>query len=114
MRWPEDAVNQLYEAIGDRIRAARTQHRLTQAHLGKRLGLTRSSIANIEAGRQRVMIHWLVQIAEELDVPPATLFALPDQPARTAKALLAPDSLDGQPDTTHDFVSSVLRRATND
>ncbi|MGH3621579.1 MAG: helix-turn-helix domain-containing protein [Sciscionella sp.] len=55
------------------MRSVRAQRRVTQINLSKSLGLTRSSIANIESGRQRVMLHWLVQLAEELDIPVMTL-----------------------------------------
>ncbi|MCA1671851.1 MAG: helix-turn-helix domain-containing protein, partial [Actinobacteria bacterium] len=68
MRWSDDAVDQLYEVIGERIRAARVHAGTTQTELGQRVGLTRSSIANIEAGRQRAMIHTLLQVAQALEV----------------------------------------------
>jgi transcriptional regulator with XRE-family HTH domain len=110
MRWTDETVDQLYETIGDQIKAARTRQRVTQTELGKRVGLTRSSIANIEAGRQRVMIHWVMQIAEALDVSTARLITRPDMTEQTIKTL-ASDELNGQPPTTHEFVSSALRRA---
>lgn len=36
-------------------------------------GLTRASIANIESGRQRVLLHQILQFAEALGVDLATL-----------------------------------------
>lgn len=110
MALSEDAVDRLYEVIGDRIRAARTRRRMTQADLGKRLNLTRSSVANIEAGRQRVMIHTLFQIADHLEVDIETLLVRPDLSNRPAEHV-APDELEGQPPTTHEFLASALRRA---
>lgn len=40
--------------FGNAIRTARIDRAMTQAELGRALGLTRASIANIEAGRQEV------------------------------------------------------------
>ena len=47
--------------------------RLSQAALAKKLGMTRTSIVNIEAGRQRAPIHVLWAIAEELRTDVALL-----------------------------------------
>ena len=110
MKWTDEMVDQLYETIGDQIKAARTRQRVTQTELAKRVGLTRSSIANIEAGRQRVMIHWVMQIAEALNVSAIRLITRPDMTEQTIETL-ASEELDGQPPTTHDFVSTALRRA---
>lgn len=111
MGWSEAAVNQLYEAIGRRIRDARQERELTQTDLARSLGMTRSSIANFEAGRQRVTVHLLLQIAEVLDAPVGGLLgeAAPALTVVTDDALTA--ALDGQPDTTTDFVAGALRRA---
>ncbi len=113
MQWSEDQVDELYEAIGDRIKAERTQAKITQTDLGKRIGLTRSSIANIEAGRQRVMLHWVFQIAEELGINPQKLIGEPQVPAMRPVDELDPVEFRGQPDTTPDFVSTALRRAAS-
>src|SRR5262249_45900094 len=57
-----------YAAVGRRIAKARTG-RLTQDALAKRTSLTRTSIINIEKGRQQILLHTLVGIAEALRVP---------------------------------------------
>ena len=111
MRWSDDAVDQLYEVIGERIRAARAHAGTTQTELGQRVGLTRSSIANIEAGRQRAMIHTLLQVADALEVALADVVPKCDS-AGHGSAVLPSSTLDGQPPTTHDFVTAALRRAS--
>lgn len=113
MQWSEDQVDELYEAIGDRIKAARTLAKITQTDLGRQIGLTRSSIANIEAGRQRVMLHWVFQIADELGVDPRELIVEPRVPTMRPIDELDPAEFEGQPDTTSDFVSTALRRVTS-
>jgi transcriptional regulator with XRE-family HTH domain len=113
MQWTEDQVDRLYQAIGDQIKAARTKNKVTQTDLGKRIGLTRSSIANIEAGRQRVMLHWLFQIAQELNIPPHALIVAPDG-LQDPDDALGLDRLEGQTSEIPDFVSTALRRAVSE
>lgn len=62
--------DRLYRLIGERIRAARERvaPKLSQARLAEKLGVSRASIVNIEAGRQRAPVHVLWQIAEILSV----------------------------------------------
>lgn len=46
---------------------------MTQQELATAIGLTRTSIANLEAGRQRIPLHILYAIAEALGVAPTVL-----------------------------------------
>lgn len=66
-------LRRLYGEIGGRVRAAREAAKMTQDALATRLNLTRSSVANIEAGRQRFPTHTLVLIAELLRIKPTAL-----------------------------------------
>jgi transcriptional regulator with XRE-family HTH domain len=50
---------------------------MTQDILAQKLSLTRTSIINIEKGRQQVLVHTLADIAGALNVPITTL--LPPQ-----------------------------------
>jgi len=61
-------IRRYYEALGQGVRAARAAARVTQEELGGALGLSRTSIANLEAGRQRVPVHLLAQAARRLGV----------------------------------------------
>jgi DNA-binding XRE family transcriptional regulator len=65
-----DDVEGLYPAIGRKIRAARERStpRLSQDKLAKRLGISRASIVNIEAGRQHAPLNLLWKIAHLLNV----------------------------------------------
>jgi transcriptional regulator with XRE-family HTH domain len=111
MGWSEAAVNQLYEDIGRRIRDARQRRDYTQADLARSLGMTRSSVANFEAGRQRVTVHLLLQIAEELGSSVSELLGEPTPSLSAVADGTLAAVLDGQPDTTTDFVAGALRRA---
>ena len=64
-------IDKFYGKLGERIRMARERNRaskLSQGELGKMIGLSRTSIVNIEKGRQHVQIHTLAQIAQLLKV----------------------------------------------
>lgn len=63
-------IEPFYAALGRRIFQLRSKKGLTQAEVGGRLTvpLTRSAIANIETGKQRVLAHILVDIARALDI----------------------------------------------
>jgi transcriptional regulator with XRE-family HTH domain len=63
---------EFYAAVGRCIAAAR-QSQMTQEALAKKVSLTRTSIINIEKGRQQVLLHNLVDIARALQVSPAEL-----------------------------------------
>ena len=56
-----------YTALGRNIRQSRTRAGLTQSALAEVIGMTRTSITNIEQGRQPVYVDVLVQIARATD-----------------------------------------------
>lgn len=49
------------------IRARREALKMTQAELGDRLGLSRTSVTNIECGRQRLLIDQFCRLSEVLN-----------------------------------------------
>jgi transcriptional regulator with XRE-family HTH domain len=59
----------LYGAVGRKIRTARLrlEPKLSQAKLAKRLGISRVSVVNIEAGRQHAPLSLLWRIAEIIE-----------------------------------------------
>lgn len=59
-----------YSALGQRVQDHRNALKFTQEQLGAQLipPVTRASIANIEAGKQGVLAHTLVQLARVLKV----------------------------------------------
>jgi transcriptional regulator with XRE-family HTH domain len=58
----------VYRILGRRLRELREQKDIPQEELATFAGLTRSSIANIESGKQRVFVHQLLQFAARLKV----------------------------------------------
>src|SRR5260370_17414135 len=59
---------EIYRLIGSRIAARRKELRLKQVEVAAQIGLTRASLANIEKGRQKIMMHQLYRIAEALRI----------------------------------------------
>lgn len=59
---------QLYTLIGTHLRERRRSLRFTQQYLAKRLGVERTSVANIEAGAQRPPVHILFRCCEVLQM----------------------------------------------
>jgi len=58
---------------------------MTQGELARLVGMTRTSISNIEGGRQKLQIHTLYDVAQALEVPPEAL--LPTQADPEPKAV---------------------------
>lgn len=77
-------VEALYESIGRRVAQLRARADLTQEQLGQMLEppVTRASVANLEAGKQRVFVHTLIQFGEIFRVPLSAL--LPEQHGATS------------------------------
>jgi transcriptional regulator with XRE-family HTH domain len=67
----------IYEALGGNIRRERAERDLNQSELADRVGLSRTSITNVELGRQALSVHQLFDFANALGVPAAQL--LPTQ-----------------------------------
>lgn len=61
-------IDAFYAEVGRRIAVTRKKREITQAGLAKKISLTRTSITNIEKGRQKILIHTLIEIADILDV----------------------------------------------
>lgn len=59
-----------YRFIGEKIREVRTKNRYKQIELARKVGLERTSITNIETGKQNVTVLALYRICEvfQLDI----------------------------------------------
>jgi transcriptional regulator with XRE-family HTH domain len=59
---------ELYRRLGRAIAERRASLELTQSQLAARISLTRASVANLENGRQRIMVHQLFALANALEL----------------------------------------------
>lgn len=58
----------LYQKLGQQLRRKREVANLTQAQLAERVGVLRTSITNIEAGRQKAPLHLIYELCAVLQV----------------------------------------------
>lgn len=73
-RMSDTSSGPLYQAFGDLVQMHRKRTQgMTQQKLGNLVGLSRTSITNIEKGRQHVSLHHLYAIAGALEVSPEAL-----------------------------------------
>lgn len=63
-----ESPESVYLVFGRRLRKLRDQRGMAQHELALLSGLTRASIANIESGRQRVLLHQILQFSGALQV----------------------------------------------
>ena len=70
----DSAQQTFYKALGARIREIR-RGKLSQEQLAKAANLSRTSVVNIESGRQKLLVHNLFQISKALKVLPTELLA---------------------------------------
>ncbi len=92
-----------YEALGENVSRLRQAANLTQQHLATKVGLTRTSITNIEKGRQPVQAHVLMALARALKTSVTEL--LPKAPENDADNPVLPGNLD---EDTRAWVSKIL------
>ena len=64
--------------IGNRIRSARLEKRLTQEELADRLNVKQSQISHIEKGRSSITLDHVFTLREVLDQPLWYLLGLPN------------------------------------
>ena len=66
------------EDVGNKIKQLRNKNRLTQAELGKKLGVTYQAISNWENGRNTPDLQILIKIAEVFNISVDELLLLVD------------------------------------
>ena len=74
--------DEVYRVLGRKVRQMREVQRMSQDSLAQHLGISRASMVNIEAGRQRAPLHLLWQIAEVLHSAALPAAARTDSHAR--------------------------------
>jgi len=99
-----------YKLVGAKVRSARIVAGLSQALLAEQVGLTRSSVANLEAARQRTSLYHFVLISRALGAEVSQL--LPDEPNSQDSAFTSnlQDELADEPETIQEFVRGAVAR----
>lgn len=68
LKIPQDETDRVYFWIGRALQKLRTERSITQENMALDLGLTRTSLANMEAGKQRAPLHIWKRAAERLKI----------------------------------------------
>lgn len=96
--------DRFYTDLGRLISKARKEHGLTQEDLAKVVGLTRTSITNIERGRQKLLVHTLADVARCLAIPLASLLV-----AESTEPSVSLDRvLEGRPEPERNFILAAV------
>src|SRR5258706_1403882 len=93
----ERAVKHVRKFLGQRLRALRKQHGLSQERLGERAGLSGKFIGEVERGEKSISIDSLYHVAVALEIPlreltdvrPHPPASVPTQEAEKVFALVA-------------------------
>jgi transcriptional regulator with XRE-family HTH domain len=96
----------IYAEIGRRIREERDKNGWTQQELSDKTELTRSSIANIESGRQKIQVHVLYLFADLFKINPMDLLPPPNLVSKDEKNA-DEKNLD---DESRDFKALILKK----
>jgi transcriptional regulator with XRE-family HTH domain len=64
----------IYQRLGQLVRHHRERLGQTQQQLAESVNLSRTSISNIESGRQRILVHQIFEFASALELPAEVLF----------------------------------------
>lgn len=104
---------EIYRQLGQNVARLRNERRRTQAEVAAQIGLTRASLANIETGRQKVLMHHVFRLANALDcasildlVPGSFVFADDNSPITTNGSTLS----DQQHALVQHFVQTAGKR----
>ena len=97
-------VDEFYRKVGARVKIAR-KGKMTQHELGSAVGLSRTSVTNLEKGRQRIPLHILVHIAKLLEVSVDSLIA------EQAKAESVESLIGSLPSSDKKWIKAVMKEA---
>lgn len=73
MQYRNQEIESIYQKFGAKVELLRVTKGLSQTELAKRVGLTRGSICNIEAGRQRILLADIEKFAQAFAITPERL-----------------------------------------
>lgn len=63
-----DIIEPIYVELGRRVLQERYRAGWTQQDVAGQVGMSRASIANVETGRQRLMLHQVMKLAEVFSI----------------------------------------------
>ncbi len=105
-------MEQLYREFGRLLRRRRKEAHLTQDDVASRVGLARTSITNIEQGRQHVSLHMVYELASAIGARPQDL--LPEKNILLQQNLELERKLGKleQPEERKDWIRRLMSKTT--
>lgn len=107
----------LYALLGERIKRLRRMQspEMNQEKLGRILGLTRTSVTNIERGKQKLTVDTLYKLCETFSVEVSELVPpLADVVVATSKQVVVGGQSFEVPAKTADYVNTLRPTASGD
>jgi DNA-binding XRE family transcriptional regulator len=83
----------LYRRIGESVRRRRKEVGMTQSQVAAEVGVLRTSVTNIETGRQKAPLHLLFKICAALGIETSTV--IPEN-AEVVRPYAVPVEVDGE------------------
>jgi transcriptional regulator with XRE-family HTH domain len=104
-------MDHLYREFGRVLREKRKSAGFTQDDVAGRIGLSRTSVTNIERGRQHVTLHVLYALADAIGAKPAEL--LPDGAALVERNAELDKALEkyALPDEQKDWIQRLVSKS---
>ena len=100
-------MNRFYIEFGRLVQERRRKAGLSQEALAKRVKMSRTSVTNIEKGRQQIPLHMLYAFADALGVESPAL--LPDKKSLTSGTNRVTIDLTGLPPDVAEFVGRLAQ-----
>src|SRR5215472_2378364 len=97
-----------YKQVGENIRKSRAKLDKSQDEVAMTVGLQRSSISNIEKGRQKLLLHTFIEIAGALQTEPSNLLAPRSEPPHGAIQWETQKKLSDPPEKASAFIEAAV------
>lgn len=102
----------LYQKLGQQLRQRRELAKLTQAQLAERVTVLRTSITNIEAGRQKAPLHLIYELCAVLQVDIKDMLPLMSDLVEIQNSPEMGGRLQNVPPISADVIDEILHRET--
>lgn len=100
----------VYKLLGSRAATRRKQLKLKQDEVAKQIGLSRASVANLETGRQKILLHHVYRLAAALELR-SIMELIPNTLVEIEPVNFTGDAVSEQQKTTlEDFVRRIGKK----
>ncbi len=108
-----NSFKSVYKLVSAKLKNRRLELELTQEDVVMRTDLTRTSLANIEAGRQNPPLHVIYQLCEVLDMEPKDILPYKNELVQTKTLTLSLNQELELPPLAAQVLEAMLREPEN-